>query len=53
MNFIVDAQLPRRFCDWLTTEGHDAKHTLDLRLRNRTPDNDILDLAEKEKRRSI
>lgn len=30
--------------------GHDTKHTLDLPLRNRTPDNDILDLAEKETR---
>lgn len=50
MNFIVDAQLPRRFCDWLAVEGHDAKHTLDLPLRNGTPDNDILDLAEKERR---
>jgi len=50
MKFIVDAQLPKRFCGWLTAEGHDAKHTLDLPLRNCTPDNDILDLAEKEGR---
>ena len=50
MKFIVDAQLPKRFCGWLTAEDHDAKHTLDLPLRNCTPDNDILDLAEKEGR---
>ena len=50
MKFIVDAQLPKRFCGWLTAEDHNAKHTLDLPLRNCTPDNDILDLAEKEVR---
>jgi hypothetical protein len=26
--------------------GHDAAHTLDLPQRNRTTDNEILDLAE-------
>jgi predicted nuclease of predicted toxin-antitoxin system len=30
MKFLVDAQLPRRFCGWLTEAGHDALHTLDL-----------------------
>lgn len=50
MKFIVDAQLPRRFCIWLEAAGHDTKHTLDLPLGNRTPDNDILDLAENESR---
>jgi predicted nuclease of predicted toxin-antitoxin system len=50
MKFIIDAQLPKRFCTWLEAAGHDTKHTLDLPLGNRTPDNDILELAEKEKR---
>lgn len=50
MRFLVDAQLPRRFCVWLEMTGHDVKHTLDLPMRNRTPDNEILDLAEKEDR---
>lgn len=30
MKLLVDAQLPRRFCGWLTEAGHDAVHTLDL-----------------------
>ncbi len=40
MKFLVDAQLPRRFCDWLWERGHDALHTLDLELGNQTPDSD-------------
>lgn len=50
MRFLVDAQLPRRFCAWLAEAGHDALHTLDLPLGNRTPDNEILDVAEREQR---
>lgn len=50
MRFLVDAQLPRRLCDWLAGAGHDVKHTLDLPLKNRTPDSDILELAEREGR---
>jgi predicted nuclease of predicted toxin-antitoxin system len=38
MNFLIDAQLPRRFVVWLREAGHDALHTLDLPLKNRTPD---------------
>ena len=36
MKFLVDAQLPRRFVGWLAEAGHDALHTLDLSLGNRT-----------------
>jgi len=50
VKFLVDAQLPRRFCIWLEEAGHDAKHTLDLPLANRTPDCDIVQLADEEKR---
>jgi len=50
MKFLVDAQLPRRFCGWLTEVGHDALHTLELPLGNRTTDNEILDVAEREHR---
>lgn len=50
MRFLVDAQLPRRFCAWLVEAGHDAVHTLDLPLGNRTSDNEILDVAERERR---
>jgi predicted nuclease of predicted toxin-antitoxin system len=42
MKFLVDAQLPRRFTVWLTAAGHDALHTLDLPLGNRTPDKEII-----------
>ncbi|MEW6416423.1 MAG: DUF5615 family PIN-like protein [Pseudomonadota bacterium] len=50
MKFLVDAQLPRRFCGWLTEAGHDAVHTLELPQGNRTTDNEILDVAEREQR---
>ncbi len=46
MKFLVDAQLPRRFCVWLVDAGHEALHTLDLPQGNRTSDNEILDVAE-------
>ena len=50
MKFLVDAQLPRRFCTWLTEAGHDALHTLDLPQGNRSSDNEILAVAEREQR---
>ena len=50
MKFLVDAQLPRRFCGWLTEVGYDAVHTLELPQGNRTTDNEILDTAEREQR---
>jgi predicted nuclease of predicted toxin-antitoxin system len=50
MKFLVDAQLPRRFCIWLAEAGHDAVHTLDLPQGNRTSDSEILDVAERELR---
>ncbi|MGY6214021.1 DUF5615 family PIN-like protein [Methylolobus aquaticus] len=50
MRFLVDAQLPRRLCDWLRQEGHDAVHTLDLDLGNRTPDAEIMRFADQHGR---
>lgn len=50
MRFLVDAQLPRRFCAWLAEGGHDAVHTLDLPEGNRTPDAQIIAIAEQEQR---
>jgi predicted nuclease of predicted toxin-antitoxin system len=35
---------------WLVEQGHDATHTLDLPLANRTPDAEITALAERENR---
>lgn len=50
MKFLVDAQLPRRFCDWLAEAGHDVMHTVELPQGNRTTDDEILDVAEREQR---
>lgn len=50
MNFLVDAQLPRRMTTWLTAAGCDAVHTLDLPSGNRTTDEQINDLADREQR---
>ena len=50
MKFLVDAQLPMRFVGWLRLHGHDAVHTLDLPLGNRTPDSDVVACAMREDR---
>ena len=50
MKFLVDAQLPRRFCLWIEAAGHGALHTLDLPRRNLTSDDEIIRLAEQEDR---
>jgi predicted nuclease of predicted toxin-antitoxin system len=50
MKFIVDAQLPRRLTLWLSANGYDALHTLDLPKANQTTDAEIVLLAEQEDR---
>jgi predicted nuclease of predicted toxin-antitoxin system len=50
VKFLVDAQLPRRMCLWLADAGHDALHTLDLPLGNRTPDEALISQADVEGR---
>lgn len=50
MNFLVDAQLPRRLCLRLRALGHDAVHTLDLSQGNQTPDAVINQLSLDEHR---
>jgi uncharacterized protein with PIN domain len=50
MRFLVDAQLPRRIAHRLREQGHDAIHTLDLPEANRTADNTIADVADREDR---
>jgi predicted nuclease of predicted toxin-antitoxin system len=50
MNFIVDAQLPRRVAAWLAAAGCDALHTLDLPDGNRTTDEQINDVANNDQR---
>jgi predicted nuclease of predicted toxin-antitoxin system len=50
MKFVVDAQLPRRIALWLSEQGHDALHTLDLPDENRTTDAEIIALAARDGR---
>jgi len=50
MNFLVDAQLPRRMTAWLGAAGCNALHTLDLPDANRTTDEQINDVADREQR---
>jgi len=50
MKFLIDAQLPRRLALRLRDLGHDALHTLDLPLGNRTPDDELTELAQSENR---
>ena len=50
MNFLVDAQLPRRMTAWLAAAGCDAIHTLHLPDANRTTDEQVNDVAEREQR---
>ncbi len=53
MNFLVDAQLPRRLTNRLREAGHDARHTLDLPHKNRTTDAEIIEMAAREHRAVI
>jgi predicted nuclease of predicted toxin-antitoxin system len=50
MNFLVDAQLPRRLIYRLRDAGHDALHTLDLPKKNRTTDDEIYEISAREHR---
>jgi predicted nuclease of predicted toxin-antitoxin system len=50
MKFLVDAQLPRRLTVLPEQAGHDAIHTLDLPLGNRTTDTVINQLSLNEQR---
>ena len=50
MRFLVDAQLPRRLVHRLQEVGHEAIHTLDLPLGNRSPDGVINEVSEREQR---
>ncbi len=45
MKFLIDAQLPRRLVHRLRETGHEAIHTLDLPLGNRTADGAINQLS--------
>ena len=53
MKFLVDAHLPRRLMYLLRDVGHDAIHTSDLPLQNRTPDEAINEISLSEERTVI
>ena len=50
MNWLVDAQLPRRLAHRLRQEGEDVLHTLDLPDGNRTSDAALLAVAARDDR---
>jgi predicted nuclease of predicted toxin-antitoxin system len=50
MNFLVDAQLPRRLARFLQSQGYDAIHTRDLPEGNATSDDDINTISIQEQR---
>ena len=49
MRFVVDNQLPRALARWLSAQGHDAVHVLDVGMAQ-TPDADICAFAAEESR---
>ena len=50
MKFLVDAHLPKRLTELLKYVGHDAIHTRDLPLGNRTKDPEIIRVSQEEGR---
>lgn len=50
MNFLIDANLPRRLAKIFRERGHNAVHTLDLPDQNSTTDLAMLDYADDENR---
>jgi predicted nuclease of predicted toxin-antitoxin system len=50
MKVLVDAHLPERLAKFLSSEGFDAIHTLDLPLQNRSPDTQINKISVDEQR---
>lgn len=50
MKVLIDAHLPRRMAEWFARVGCDAIHTLDLPAGNRSTDQEISSIAEKDQR---
>lgn len=50
MKFIVDAQLPVKLHNWLTENGFDSKHVVDLPKKEFTSDIEIIKFAVAEQR---
>ncbi len=49
MNFLIDANLPRRLVALFIERGHQAFHTLDLSDGNATLDSEVLKVAAEKK----
>lgn len=50
MNWLVDAQLPGRFAEWIRQQGEDVIHSSELPMGNRTTDEEICRIADRENR---
>jgi len=50
MKLLIDAQLPIKLAGLLKLMGHDAIHTRDLSLGNRTKDSEIIRISLQESR---
>jgi len=50
MKFLLDAQLPKKLCEFLKWKGYDSLHTLDLPNKNRTKDSQINQISIEQKR---
>jgi predicted nuclease of predicted toxin-antitoxin system len=50
VKFLVDAQLPLKLARQLGASGHDVLHTSELPNGNRTPDSEIIAVADDQKR---
>jgi predicted nuclease of predicted toxin-antitoxin system len=50
MRFLLDAQLPKRLASIFAEARHDVIHTSDLPLGNRTPDAELIRIAERDQR---
>ena len=50
MNWLVDAQLPHRFADWIRNKGEGVVHSTELPMGNRTTDQEICRIADRENR---
>lgn len=50
MKFLLDAQLPVFLCHWLTDQGFPSIHTSFLPNKNRSSDEQVLAVVEKDER---
>jgi predicted nuclease of predicted toxin-antitoxin system len=50
VKFIVDAQLPKSFSDFLNRKGFDCIHTIDLPEKNNTTDSELIKISKGEER---